>query len=42
MSEISAFHPDMLIWIDETGSDRRNSIRFLDTHSEVSDLALMS
>ena len=27
MSEISAFHPDMLIWIDETGSDRRNSIR---------------
>ena len=21
------FHPDMLIWIDETGSDRRNSIQ---------------
>ena len=27
MTEISIFHPDMLIWIDETGSDRRNSIR---------------
>ena len=27
MAEISLFHPDMLIWIDETGSDRRNSIR---------------
>ena len=27
MTEISAFDPDMLIWIDETGSTRRNSIR---------------
>ena len=27
MVEISAYNPDMLIWIDETGSDRRNSIR---------------
>lgn len=27
MSEISAYDPDMLIWIDETGSTRRNSIR---------------
>ena len=27
MAEISLFHPDMLIWIDETGSDRKNSIR---------------
>ena len=27
MAEVSVFHPDMLIWIDETGSDRRNSIR---------------
>ena len=27
MAEISLFHPDMLIWIDETGSDRRNSIQ---------------
>ena len=27
MTEISLFHPDMLIWIDETGSDRRNAIR---------------
>ena len=27
MVEISAYSPDMLIWIDETGSDRRNSIR---------------
>ena len=27
MTEISQFHPDMLIWIDETGSERRNSIR---------------
>ncbi len=27
MSDISVFDPDMLIWIDETGSDRRNSIR---------------
>lgn len=27
MSEISLFDPDMLIWIDETGSTRRNNIR---------------
>ena len=27
MSEISIYDPDMLIWIDETGSTRRNSIR---------------
>ena len=27
MSEISKYDPDMLIWIDETGSTRRNSIR---------------
>jgi hypothetical protein len=27
MAEVSVFNPDMLIWIDETGSDRRNSIR---------------
>lgn len=27
MTEISQFHPDMLIWIDETGSEGRNSIR---------------
>ena len=27
MSEISVYDPDMLIWIDETGSTRRNSIR---------------
>ena len=26
MSEISVYDPDMLIWIDETGSTRRNSI----------------
>ena len=26
MAEISLFHPDMLIWIDEAGSDGRNSI----------------
>ena len=26
-SEISVLDPDMLIWIDETGSDQRNSIR---------------
>ena len=26
-AEISMFHPDMLIWIDETGSNRRNTIR---------------
>ncbi len=27
MAEISAFEPEMLIWIDETGTDRRNAIR---------------
>ena len=27
MAEIAMFSADMLIWIDETGSDRRNSIR---------------
>ena len=28
MAQIAAsYHPDMFIWIDETGSDRRNSIR---------------
>ena len=27
MAEISLFSPDMLIWIDETGSDRRKSVR---------------
>ena len=27
MAEVSVFNPDMLIWIDETGSDRRNAIR---------------
>ena len=27
MAEISAFRPEMLLWIDETGCDRRNSLR---------------
>ena len=27
MAEISMYNPDMLVWIDETGSARRNSIR---------------
>ena len=27
MAEISQYRPDMLIWIDETGSDRRKSVR---------------
>ena len=27
MAEISAFPPEMIIWIDETGSDRRNTVR---------------
>ncbi len=27
MAEISAFNPEMFIWIDETGTDRRNAIR---------------
>ena len=27
MADISLFDPDMLVWLDETGSDRRNSIR---------------
>ena len=27
MAEVSVFDPTMLIWIDETGSDRRNEIR---------------
>ena len=36
MAKVSGYHPDMLIWVDETGSDRRNSIRSaMDTHSGV-------
>lgn len=27
MAEVSGYHPDMFIWVDETGSDKRNSIR---------------
>ena len=27
MAEISMFDPEMIIWIDETGSVRRNSVR---------------
>ena len=27
MAEIEAFDPEMLVFIDETGCDRRNSIR---------------
>lgn len=27
MAEVSVFEPEMFIWIDETGSDRRNAIR---------------
>ena len=27
MAEISIFDPQMLIWVDETGSARRNSVR---------------
>ena len=27
MAEMSLFNPDMLIWIDETGSDKRKSVR---------------
>ena len=27
ITEISMFNPEMLVWLDETGSDRRNSIR---------------
>ena len=27
MAEVSAFEPEMFIWIDETGTDRRNAIR---------------
>ena len=27
MAEVSSYHPDMLIWVDETGSDRQHSIR---------------
>ena len=27
IAEVSQFDPDMLIWLDETGADRRNSIR---------------
>ena len=30
IAEILQFDPDMLIWLDETGSDRRNSIRAYD------------
>ena len=27
MADISQYDPEMLIWIDETGSDRRKSVR---------------
>ena len=27
MAEIEAFDPDMLVFLDETGSDKQNSIR---------------
>ena len=27
MAEISVFSPEMLVWVDETGSDRRNAVR---------------
>ena len=27
MADISMFEPEMIVWLDETGSDRRNSIR---------------
>lgn len=27
MLDISMFDPEMIVWIDETGSDRRNSVR---------------
>ena len=27
MAEVIAYDPDMLIWVDETGSDRRKSVR---------------
>ena len=27
MADVSLFDPQMLVWVDETGSDRRNSIR---------------
>ena len=27
IADMSAFHPDMLVFIDETGSERRNSMR---------------
>ena len=27
MADISMFHPEMIVWLDETGSDRRNSVR---------------
>ena len=27
MAEISAFQPDMMLWIDETGCDKRNMLR---------------
>ena len=27
MAEISSFHPNMIVWLDENGSSRRNSIR---------------
>ena len=27
MANISMFEPDMIVWLDETGSDHRNSVR---------------
>ena len=27
MADISMFEPEMIVWLDETGSDRRNSVR---------------
>ena len=30
MAEISMFDPEMIIWVDKTGSARRNSVRLYD------------
>ena len=27
MMEISVFEPEMIVWVDEMGSDRRNTVR---------------
>jgi replication-associated recombination protein RarA len=41
-AEVALYSPDMFIFIDETGSDRRNALRSMDTACEVYQLRKLS